>query len=65
MVAEEGVPGREGLGMGVGTLESVFLCPPFIWVCCVRCTCVYMHACVRVAYELQLQCEQHQCQFYL
>lgn len=47
MVAEEGVPGREGLGMGVGTVESVFLCPPVhMCVLCVLHMCVYMHASV-------------------
>lgn len=82
MVAEEGVPGREGLGMG--TVEPVFfLCPPLpplllvhMVVLCVWCICVC--ACIQsvcrggggvmgwgAAYELQLQCEQQQCQFYL
>lgn len=45
MVAEEGLPGKEGLGMGVGTVEPVFLCPPVhMCVVCGTYVCVCVNA---------------------
>ena len=54
VVAEEGVPGREGLGKGVGTLEPESACPT-VHMCVCLCVCVCM--CNRLADKLQVHCE--------
>lgn len=46
MVAEEGVPEKEGLGMGVGTAEPEILCPHCVYVCVRAFACVCVRVCV-------------------
>lgn len=45
-VAIEGVPVREGLGMGLGIVEHVLLCPPFHMGVCGAYMCVHACKCV-------------------
>lgn len=54
MVAEEGVPGKEGLGTGMGIAEPVF----FFFLFNAPCAYVCVRLCVREADELHRQCEQ-------
>lgn len=54
---------------GVGTLGSVYLCPSLYLggaVCGAHeGACARMQMCTRMACDLQLQCEQPQCEFSL